>query len=189
MTSKRREKRRALHLSEARLAEMIEEATVDAHGQSEQVTGWLTMIDEYLELPFETTVLGIPVTVERVDLNRSEQIVAICRRGRERQALPILDVPLPTPPPEGAEWIEAARQEVRRMRFPEAPRSARIALPGCGRSRRRGTRACRAETVESVLEPPRTKRRSAETETREVAPVRRALPQESRWAGRHDATV
>jgi len=120
MTSKRRENRRALHLSKARLAEMIEEATVDAHGQSEQITGWFTMIDENLEVPFETTVLGIPVTVERVDLSRSEQIVAICRHGRERQLLPILDVPLPTPPPEGAVWIEAYRRwrgrfEVRAM--------------------------------------------------------------------------
>ena len=68
------------------------------------------MIDESLDVPFETTVLNIPVTVERVDLSRSERIVAICRRGRERQVLPILDVPLPTPPPEGAEWIEAYRQ-------------------------------------------------------------------------------
>ena len=89
---------------------MIEEATVDAHGQSEQVTGWFTMIDENLEVPFDTIVLGIPVTVDRVDLSRGEQIVATCRRGRERQALSILDVPLPTPPPEGAEWIEAYRR-------------------------------------------------------------------------------
>src|SRR5438552_4179904 len=96
-----REKRRALHISKARLLEMIEEATVDAHGQSEQVTGWFTMIDENLEVPFDTIVLGIPVTVDRVDLSRGEQIVAICRRGRERQALPILDLQLPMPPPEG----------------------------------------------------------------------------------------
>jgi hypothetical protein len=101
---------RALHISKARLAEMIEEATVDAYDESEQVTGWFTMIDENLEVPFETTVLGIPVTVERVDLSRSEQIVAICRRGRERQVLPILDLQLPMPPPEGAAWIEAYRR-------------------------------------------------------------------------------
>ena len=88
---------------------MIAEATVDTYGESEQVTGWFTMIDENLEVPFATTVLGIPVTVERVDLSRSEQIVAICRRGRVRQSLPILDLPLSTPPPEGAEWIEAYR--------------------------------------------------------------------------------
>jgi hypothetical protein len=96
-------------VSKARLEEMIEDATVDAYGESEQVTGWFTMIDENLAVPFETTVLGVPVTVERVDLNRSEQIVAVCARGRDRQALPILDLPLPTSLPEGAEWIEAYR--------------------------------------------------------------------------------
>lgn len=89
---------------------MIEEAIVDAHDESEQMTGWFTMMDERLTVPFETTMLGISVTVERVDLNASEQIVAICRRGRSRQAIPILDLPLPSPPPEGAEWIEAYRQ-------------------------------------------------------------------------------
>ena len=61
-------------------------------------------------LPFETTVLGVPVSVERVDLDRSEQIVAICSRDRSRQSLPIPDIPLPTPWPDGAEWIEAYRQ-------------------------------------------------------------------------------
>jgi hypothetical protein len=97
-------------ISKARLEEMIEQATIDANDESEQATGWFTMIDENLAMPFETMVLGVPVSVERVDLNASEQIVAVCRRGRDRQALSILDLPLPTPPPGGAEWIEAYRQ-------------------------------------------------------------------------------
>ena len=49
---------------------MIEQATVDAYGDSEQITGWFTMIEENLAVPFETKVLGVPVTVERVDLDR-----------------------------------------------------------------------------------------------------------------------
>ena len=67
---------------------MIEQATVDTYNKSEQITGWFTMIDENLAVPFETTVLGVPVTVERLDLNRSEQIVAVCKRGRGHQSLP-----------------------------------------------------------------------------------------------------
>ena len=39
------------------------------------------MIEENLAIPFDTTVLGVPVIV-----------------------------PLPTPPPDGAEWIEACRR-------------------------------------------------------------------------------
>lgn len=68
------------------------------------------MIEENLVTPFETVVLGVPVTVERVDLNRNEQIVAVCGRGRARQLLSILDLPLPTPLTDGAEWIEAYRR-------------------------------------------------------------------------------
>lgn len=110
MSATTRKKRRTPRISKARLAEMIEAATGDVYGESEQVTGWFTTIDENLAVPFGTTVLGVTVTVERIDLNPSEQIVAICRRGRERQSLPILDLPLPTPTPDGAEWIEAYRQ-------------------------------------------------------------------------------
>jgi hypothetical protein len=82
---------------------MIEQATVDAYGESEQAEGWLTVIEENLAVPFETTVVGVPVIVQRVDLDRSEQIVAVCKRGRAKQSLSILDLPLPTPPPDGAE--------------------------------------------------------------------------------------
>jgi hypothetical protein len=96
-------------ISKTRRREMIEEATVDAHDESEQATGWFTMIDENVAVPFETTVLGVRVTVERIDLDRSDTIVAVCSRGRFRQLIPIRDLPLPTPRPDGAEWIEAYR--------------------------------------------------------------------------------
>ncbi len=110
MRATTRENRRFPRISKARLREMIEQATVDAYNELEQITGWFTVIDENLAVPFETTVLGVPVTVERLNLNRSEQIVAVCKRGRDRQSVPILDLPLPTPPPDGAEWIEAYRR-------------------------------------------------------------------------------
>ena len=96
-------------ISKARLEAMIEEATVDCHDESEQVTGWFTMLEEHLGVPFETKILGVSAIVERVGLNRSEQIIAVCSRGRDRQSLPILDLPLPRPLPTGAEWIEAYR--------------------------------------------------------------------------------
>jgi hypothetical protein len=97
-------------LTKDRLEEMFEEATVDCSNDSEQTTGWFTMIEENLAVPFETTILGVQVTVKRIDLTQSDQIVAVCARGRERQTFPILDVPLPTPPPDGTEWIEAYRR-------------------------------------------------------------------------------
>jgi hypothetical protein len=66
------------------------------------------MIHDNLAVPFATQVLGIDLTVRRVELTGSG-IVAICHRGRIRQAIGILDLPLPDPPPDGVEWIEAYR--------------------------------------------------------------------------------
>lgn len=68
-------------LNKARLAAMAEEATVDAHDESEQATGWFTMFEEHLQLPFQTKVLGTAVTVASIDLLDSCQIVAICARA------------------------------------------------------------------------------------------------------------
>lgn len=92
-----------------RLKEMADEATVDAYGESEQISGWSCMLDEHLAVPFETVVFGVAVTVEKLDLREDLQIVAICKRGRVRQAIEIRELPLPTPRPAGAEWIEAYR--------------------------------------------------------------------------------
>ncbi|MFE9258486.1 hypothetical protein [Streptomyces sp. NPDC006879] len=99
-------------LDRAELEAMIDEATVDAYGEDEQRTGLFTMLEEHLALPFTTTVLGVEVTVCGFDLTPDGRIVALCSRGRVRQPIGILDLPLPSPPPEGSEWIEAYRHWV-----------------------------------------------------------------------------
>ena len=98
-----------IQLSKKKLDAMIEEATVDCYNESEQAGGWFTMIENNLKIPFEAQILGVSVAVERIDMNRNDEIVAICRREKYRQAVPILDLPLPSPLPAGAEWIEAYR--------------------------------------------------------------------------------
>ena len=100
-------------LSSSRLEGMISEAVVDCHNDSEQAMGLFNMIDEKLRLPFPTIVLGIQVTVEKIDLNEAGEIVAVCARGPERQRIPLMDLPLPPIRPEGAEWIEAYRRWAR----------------------------------------------------------------------------
>ncbi|HYK89685.1 MAG TPA: calcium-binding protein [Acidobacteriota bacterium] len=95
---------------EARLDELIEEAIVDCYNESEQITGFLTMLEEHLALPFSTIILGTEVTVERIDITDDEVIVATCRRGRDRQWISVLDLPLPRPRPVGSEWIDAYRK-------------------------------------------------------------------------------
>ena len=100
-------------LSKAMLKTLVEEATVDTHGESEQVVGLFTMIEDSLELPFVTKILGMEVTAEKVDLSGRDDIIVICRRGSHQQRLPVLDLPLPIPPPPGWEWIEAYRHWAR----------------------------------------------------------------------------
>jgi hypothetical protein len=100
---------RLAKLSQDDLESLVEEATVDAYGESEQVSGFYTMLENDLELPFNTAVLGAEVTIERIDITDDDHIVVVCQRDRKRQRRPILDLPLPEPPPKGWEWIEAYR--------------------------------------------------------------------------------
>lgn len=85
----------------AALEALTEEATVDAYGQDEQLTGFFTMIEESLAMPFTTTVLGVEVSVVGVDLAEDGRVVARCARGPVRQDIGILDLPLPEPAPRG----------------------------------------------------------------------------------------
>jgi len=93
------------------LETLVEQAVVDCYNDDEQLTGLYTMIADNLATPFPTRILGVDVIVEDVDL-RGNDIVAICARGAARQAIPILELPLPNPPPAGVEWIDAYRHWV-----------------------------------------------------------------------------
>ena len=102
--------------SKAELRALVEEATIDCHGESEEVTGLYTVMEEALALPFRTSVLGVDVNVEKLDLTDDDQIVVVCRRERVRQRISVLELPLPDPPPDGWRWIEAYRYWARSWR-------------------------------------------------------------------------
>jgi hypothetical protein len=53
----------------ARLDALIEEATVNAHDESEQKGGLFTMLENHLVVPFSIEVLGTTVTVETIELS------------------------------------------------------------------------------------------------------------------------
>ena len=109
MTHRTHAERKRWPPTNGELERLIAEASVDAYGESEQRTAFYTMIETNLAVPFDVEVLGVSSTVDRVDLTRDDRIVAIVKRGRRRQAIDILDLPIPKPPPSGAEWIEAFR--------------------------------------------------------------------------------
>lgn len=100
-------------VSKAELGALVEEAIVDCYGDEEQVTGLYTMIEENLETPFQTQILGVDAAVQNVRLTDDGRIVAMCTSGSARQAIFIADLPLPEPRPVGAEWIDAYRYWLR----------------------------------------------------------------------------
>lgn len=106
-------RRRLPGVPPARLDAMIEEAIIDAYGEAEQAVGFHATIEQHLAVPFETIVLGAVVTVKKIDVTTAGALAAVCYRGRERQAIPLLELPLPDPPPSGWEWIEAYRRWAR----------------------------------------------------------------------------
>jgi hypothetical protein len=91
---------------------MVAEATIDCHDEEEQLTGLATMVENNLEVPFTTTILGLAVTVKGV-AHASHGLVADCVHGQHEQAIHILDLPMPGPPSKGAEWIAAYKHWAR----------------------------------------------------------------------------
>jgi len=96
----------------AQLDALIEEATVDCYDEEEQATGFLTVIDDNVALPFTTRILGVEATVAAVVLTGDGRIKAVCERSGAQQRIDLIDLPLPSPPPSGAEWIAAYRRWV-----------------------------------------------------------------------------
>jgi hypothetical protein len=89
---------------------MIDEALVDCYTDSEMVTAMMTAIEDHLDLPFTTKVLGLTVNVVAVDLNEAGDVVALCTSNGKRQSIPLVDLPIPDPPPAGAQWVAAFRR-------------------------------------------------------------------------------
>lgn len=106
--------RKTPRLPPSRVNELLEEALVDANGEGEEMMGLHALIEENLAVPFATRILGVDAEVERVMISDANELVAVCRRGKETLNVSLPELPLPTPPPDGWEWIEAYRAWARR---------------------------------------------------------------------------
>ncbi len=92
------------------LDKLIEEAIVDCYNEEEQESGFFTMIEENLTLPFATRVLGVEVSVVAVETDDDGGLKVVCEHAGVRQRIGLTELPLPSPPPAGAEWIAAYRR-------------------------------------------------------------------------------
>lgn len=128
-------------ISKAELDALIEEATVDCYNEEEQVTGLFTMLEEHLALPFQTTVLGLSVTVTHVDLTANDQIVrsAAATVSSRRSRSSICRCPRRHPTARnGSRHTAAGTAEARQAHQPSRSRSDAHAQPRSrtdGRSR------------------------------------------------------
>jgi hypothetical protein len=104
---------RDMKLSARKLDKMIEEATVDCYDELEQASGFYTMIEDHLAVPFVTEVLGVEVSVVGVEMDENGSLKAVCERNGKRQLIGLIDLELPKSPPSGAEWIAAYRHWLR----------------------------------------------------------------------------
>jgi hypothetical protein len=103
----------------AQLDELIEEATVDCYDEAEQASGFFAVIEDNLALPFTTRILGVEASVTAVEMDDDGRIKAVCERSGEQQRIDLIDLPLPSPQPSGAEWIAAYRRWVEGGGFAE----------------------------------------------------------------------
>lgn len=109
MRKKPRQKAPRTRWTKGKLEALIQRAVADAQDPEEEQMGFYTAIEENVKFPFTVSVLGAEMAVQGIDVGEDDEIVAVCLRDRRRQTVPLLDLPLPKPLPEGAEWIEAYR--------------------------------------------------------------------------------
>jgi hypothetical protein len=106
---KPREKPLLKRWKKSKLEDLIHRAVLDADNDEEQQMGFYEALEEHLKFPFRTAVAGSLVVVRGLEVGEDDEILAVCVRGGEKIGIPLLDLPLPKPPPKGAEWIEAYR--------------------------------------------------------------------------------
>ncbi len=92
----------------ARLAALIDEATIDCYSEEEQHTGLLTMIEDNVECPFQAKVIGEKVVVTGYEWPKAGYgLFAVCERDGRKYQVDINSLEFVRPRPEGNEWIEA----------------------------------------------------------------------------------
>jgi hypothetical protein len=83
--------------SSAELDAVIEELTVDAYGDEEQLTGLLTGAEDALQAPEQASIVGVPVNVVKVDMGPDVRrgLTAICERESTRHEVSLADLTFP----------------------------------------------------------------------------------------------
>jgi Calcium binding len=94
----------------AELDALIDEITVDAHDQDEQLMGFENAFDEETSFPCRGTVIGEEVEILSVSqANNRHELTATCQRNGSRYEIALLDINLDADP-DTARLIAAYRR-------------------------------------------------------------------------------
>jgi hypothetical protein len=69
----------------ASLRDEIDEILVDAYGEYEQMAAWDCAITEGVEIPFQATLLGMPVEVKEFRISDSNVLQCLVVREKEKR--------------------------------------------------------------------------------------------------------
>ena len=92
------------------IKDCIELALVDAYGDDEQATAWLTCIEEMFGRFDRVKVLGQEVALEGFDLGDGVEVIAVCRQGKRKARVALESVEFPDLTPIEARWLKAWKQ-------------------------------------------------------------------------------
>jgi hypothetical protein len=82
------------------LDNLIDEITVDCHGEYEQLTGFENAFDKDANFPCPATVVGETIEVLSVAANDDRrELIATCQRSGKRYEIALLDVTIDGDPP------------------------------------------------------------------------------------------
>ncbi|HEY2595804.1 MAG TPA: calcium-binding protein [Chloroflexota bacterium] len=83
------------HQADPELDALIDEITVDAHDEDEQLMGFENAFDEVAHLPCPGTIIGQQVEVLSVSrANNRHELIATCERNGQRYQVALLDIDL-----------------------------------------------------------------------------------------------
>lgn len=79
------------------LDQLIAELTIDAYGDDEQLTGFLTGAEDALQAPEPASIVGVPVAIVRIDEGPDARrgLTAVCERDGTRYEVSLADLAFP----------------------------------------------------------------------------------------------
>jgi hypothetical protein len=104
----------AASLDDAELGALLAAAMAGGDSSEDQLRRICRVLEDRIGLPFTTEVLGMLVSVDRLDVSEDGRIVAVCSRGAATQAIGLLELPLPASTAQPAEIVAAYRRWIQR---------------------------------------------------------------------------